>query len=56
VIVVTSSEGAQLFFILFRAFTYFFSVVPHSSNTPRHEGVIIWHPLFESVLRGEFRT
>ena len=50
VIVVTGSEGMQLFFRAFSRIYRCFSVVPQSSNTPRHEGVIILHALIKSVL------
>ena len=55
-IIVTSSEGAQLFFVRFHAFTNIFLVVPQSGNAPHYEGVIIWYALFESALQGTTRT
>ena len=55
VIVVTSSEGTQLLLYVF-VYLLNFSVVPQSSNLLCHEGVVIWHPPFETVWLGELQT
>ena len=53
VVVVTSSEGTQLFSCVF-VYLLKFSDVPQSSNSLRHEGVVIWHAPSKACCKGNF--
>ena len=51
VVVVTSSDGTQLFSCVF-AFVLNFSVVPQGSNPLRHDDVVIWHAPSKVCCKG----